>query len=326
MRELLKYFWTVFVVIGITSCGEPSPTELIDDTVENVEIKIISDKPSVYDYTNGYDSTGIFDPFIDKSSIISVSGIRNTNYGFLSKDEYYFAQFNDKTKPVYLSGNRLLGYKTKSVASVRFDNIQAQVVPHMMSFRYNNMRKDTALGLKYVVLSKMMPHGATANFPYNSKVNFKLDGGRNVNIQFDIPTPPEVVGEVRTQGSFANRTFKMDLAWNGRGTMWNDGYGGMGGNGNDGMRSGSGQIEIILGTIAMQSTQPTPLLKLVGPDNGKMSIQQNILEKIPFSQNRFLVVTFIRRFIKEIPNNDILLNDNYIAAQSIHNIKIQIPR
>lgn len=316
MKKLLKYFWTVFVVIGITSCGEPSPTELIDDTAENVEIKIISDQPSVYDYTNGYDSTGIFDPFIDKSSIINVSGIRNTNYGFVSKNEYYFAQFNDKTKPVYLNG-KLLGYKTKSVASVRFDNIQAQVTPHMMSFRYNNMRKDTALGFKYVVLSRMMPHGGTANFPYNSKINFKLDGGR---VQFDIPTPPEVVGEVRTQGSFANRTFKMDLLWNGSG-MGNNGYGGMG----SGMGSRSGQIEIILGTIAMQSTQPTPLLKLVGPDNGKMNIQQNILEKIPFNQNRFLVVTFIRRFIKEIPNNDIL-NDNYIAAQSIHNIRIQIPR
>lgn len=223
MKKLLKYFWTVFVVIGITSCGEPSPTELIDDTAENVEIKIISDQPSVYDYTNGYDSTGIFDPFIDKSSIINVSGIRNTNYGFVSKNEYYFAQFNDKTKPVYLNG-KLLGYKTKSVASVRFDNIQAQVTPHMMSFRYNNMRKDTALGFKYVVLSRMMPHGGTANFPYNSKINFKLDGGR---VQFDIPTPPEVVGEVRTQGSFANRTFKMDLLWNGSG-MGNNGYGGMG--------------------------------------------------------------------------------------------------
>lgn len=303
MKQLLKYFWAVFVFLGITSCGVPSPTELIDDTTENIEIKVIPDQPTVYDYTNGYDSTGIFDPFIDKSSIISVSGIRNTNYEFLYQDKYYFAQFNDKTKPVYFNG-KLLGYKTKFVESVRFDNIQAQAVSHTMSFRYNDMKKDTALGYKYVVLSRMMPDGQATKFPYNSKISFKLGAGRNINIQFDIPTPPEIVGEVKTQGSFANRTFKIDLLWNGR---------------------GSGQVEIVLGTIAMQSTKPMPLLKLVGPDNGRMNIKQDILEKIPLNQNRFLVVTFIRRFVKEFPNNEIL-NDNYIAAQSIHNIKIQIPR
>ncbi|MEW6701863.1 MAG: hypothetical protein AB1298_04020, partial [Bacteroidota bacterium] len=195
MKQLLKYFWAVFVFLGITSCGVPSPTELIDDTTENIEIKVIPDQPTVYDYTNGYDSTGIFDPFIDKSSIISVSGIRNTNYEFLYQDKYYFAQFNDKTKPVYFNG-KLLGYKTKFVESVRFDNIQAQAVSHTMSFRYNDMKKDTALGYKYVVLSRMMPDGQATKFPYNSKISFKLGAGRNINIQFDIPTPPEIVGEV----------------------------------------------------------------------------------------------------------------------------------
>ncbi|PKL83095.1 MAG: hypothetical protein CVV24_06760 [Ignavibacteriae bacterium HGW-Ignavibacteriae-3] len=305
MKTLLSYLVISIISIAFASCSNPTPTELYNDTAtnENVKVEVISQQPAVYVYSNGYDTTGIYEPFIDKSTIISVSGIKNTGYG-LSKHEYYFAQFNDKTNPVSTTRGMMLGYKTNSVGIVRFNNVLAQTKQQLMGFHNNGIRRDTVLGVRYEVIAEMMGHGMfQSDYSYNSKINFRLDSGKG-NTQFDIPTPPEIIGDVKTQGSIFNKTFQMQLFWNGLGT---------------------GQIEVVIGTFKQPGSEISPLLKLVGSDSGKMNVPQNIIENIPSEQRSSLVVTFIRRIIKEIPNNEIL-NDSYIVSQSIHNIKIQIPR
>lgn len=311
MKINFTYFGFAVILAGIISCGDPAPTELYEENAspnKNVQVEILSREPGIFIYTNGYDSTGIIDQFINKSAIICVSGIRNTNYGMRAKEEYYHAQFNDKTNPVYLPGGKMLAYKTKNIGLVRFNNFAAISSVHSMRFKDNlGMIKDITLGFKYILNSKMMHGMGISNFPYNSKVNFKLESGRNTLIQFDIPTPAEIIGKVKLSGSLAGKNLKMDLEWSGK---------------------GEGKIEIVLGipiTSESFSEQIMPLLKLVGPDNGQMHVPQNILENIPLSQNKTLIVTFIRKIFKEIPFNDIL-NDSYIVAQSIHNIKVQISR
>ena len=304
MKTAIKYLSLIAVSL-LVSCGNPAPTELYDDTTlqDNKGVKIGT--PST---GGGYDSTGVSNQLIDKTTIISVSGIKNNNYGSYSPNESYYAQFNDKSKPIIIPIENKIGYRTKVMGNVFFKGIQAQIQPFILTYPINNLLKDTLVGSKYVLSSSMMighNNNNNSGFPYNSKVNFRLDIGKGVPIQFDIPTPPEITAKVTFSGSFSAQTIQMDLNWEAKNI---------------------GDIEVTIATFAEMGmgTQTIPRLKLVGSDNGKMKVPSNLLQSIPLDKNKSILVTVTRRMIKEIPFNE-TIGDNYIVAQSIYNIQVQIP-
>lgn len=304
MKTAIKYF-SITAISLLVSCGNPAPTELYDDTAsqDNNGIKIGTPITG-----GGYDSTGVSNQLIDKSTIIIVSGIKNNNYGLQSSNESYYAQFNDKSKPIIIPIENKIGYRTKIMGNVFFKGIQAQIQPLILTYQINNLLKDTLVGSKYVLSTSVMAghnNGNNSGFPYNSKVNFRLDIGKGLPIQFDIPTPPEITTKVTLAGSYAAKTIQMDLNWEAKNI---------------------GDIEVTISTFTEMGmgTQTIPRLKLVGFDNGKMKVPSNLLQSIPLDKNKSILVTVSRRMIKEIPYNE-TIGDNYIVAQSIYNIKVQIP-
>jgi len=314
MKLYLHIVGMILLIIMLIACKEPSPTQLNSNLQDgsNITLEVIAENPGVYVYANGYDTTGIVEPVLDKSTVISISGIRYTNYGNRKYDDYYLAQFNDKGNPVYNKNNNLLGFMGVNKGDVHFNNTIAMVMPNDVSFHNSandpNVKQDTMMGTKYIYSTKLVNKTAPVNFPYNSSVSFLLNqnssqnhGGGSPSVLLNIPTPKEIIGTVSIQGNSSQNNVKIALTWNGL---------------------NSGQIDIVIGEYG-SSSSVFPLFKLTGDDNGRMSLPQSIIDKLIQANSKELLITFIRKKIKEEVDNT--LNDNYIVAQSIHNIKIQVP-
>lgn len=305
---VLAFFQFVLVSILaamlLSSCSDPLATELVNEnSASNLKVEVIAENPGIYVYTNGYDTTGIVEPVLNKSTFISVTGIRNTNYGKRSTDDYYFTQFSDKNNPVYNKDKKVIGFPGMNMGEVRFNNLVVPLAANKIKFNEREKDKDTTLGLKYSYSSKQLnPSGN--KFPYNSSVNFRLDTrpgmGQSGVIQFDIPTPVEIIGKVAMDGSLTRKNLEIDLEWNEQKT---------------------GNIEIILGLIDKNSLA-FPLFRLTANDLGKLKIPKSIIEKLASEGTKELLVTFIRKKVREETRE--FFKDNYIVAQSIHNIKIQL--
>ncbi len=310
MNKKIKYLILLVPLLSLISCGDPSPVEFTDNTstTENINVGIVPAKPSTYVYSNGYDSTGIVEPFIDKSTIVNVSGIHNSNYGSFTNGAYYFAIFNDKTKPVMGPNNSVVGYKSKFVNSVFFNNVPAQPESNRMKMmNQQHSAIDTSLGFKYV-LSSGMGHGMLGvpnyQFPYGSSINVRIYDGSNPPYQFDLSTPTEIIGQVKLQGAVSTNNLSMEVTWNG---------------------SSNDSVNVIIGNVNQSSNDANPIFLFKAANTNSLKVPWPILEKIQFSQSKFLVVTLIKRIIKGIPYNAVI-KDSYIASQSIHNIKVDIPR
>ncbi len=308
MKKLLRNIFFVLVAVLSFSCGKPLPTELLQDTSSSdngIQIETASPDPSTYVYSNGYDSTGVLQPMPDKSTVITVSGIRNSITNSIDDlQASYIADFYDKTDPVRTSQGKLVGYHTRTPGMVKFNNVPADKTPLRIRYMNNGVRVDSMLGFHFELRGggPMHRHGLS-DFPYNSSINFRLDGQQSNLVQFDIPTPSEIIGNLSVQGSRRSGNLKVEVNWNG---------------------TGQGKIDIIIGIAGDIRGEIYPYYKVSVADNGRVSLPGNLFEQIPTVDNQFLVITLIRSKEIEIQNNQ-LLNDNLIVAQSIHNIRVRFP-
>ncbi|MEJ5351111.1 MAG: hypothetical protein WHS65_05935 [Melioribacteraceae bacterium] len=299
-----KILLCFIIMLFVISCGEPSPTELIFDnqSENNIQIEPAQSDNDANLNSSGYDTTGVVNPFLSKSTIINITGVRNTNYGMIQSEGYYYAIFNDKTKPIKIKNGKLIGYKSKVFSSVKFDNYEAVKIPNVIRFVDGMMVRDTVLGIKYFIKQRMMQNGQMHSFPFSSKVNIKIAADRNTFTQFDVAIPSEIVGKVSLEGNRLRKNLNLILEWN---------------------KKFDDNVEIIIARFRQNSNDTEPLLKLKGNEIGKIKLPYSILENIITPQNKFLIISFIRKYEKQI--NNIILDDTYIVAQSIHNIKIEIP-
>ncbi len=298
-----KIFLFCSIIIFIISCSEPSPTELVFDKSEsNIQIEPALNDNDANLNSTGYDTTGVFNLFLSKSTIINITGVRNTNYGIVQSEGYYYAIFNDKSKPIKIKNGKLIGYKSKNISSVKFNNYEAFQIPNVIRYVDKMMVKDTILGMKYFIKQRMMQNEHMHNFPYSSKVNVKVIIDRNSFTQFDVLTPPEIIGKVSLEGTRLRKNLNFILKWNNK---------------------SEDNVEIIIARLRQGSTDAEPLLKIKGNENGKIKLPFSVLENIITAQNKSLIISFVRKYEKQINNN--ILDDTYIIAQSIHNIKIEIP-
>lgn len=302
MKRLIKYC-LIILILSLFACGEPSPTELIYDGTspsEDIEIEIISSSPDEVVYTTGYDSTGIVQPIPDHLSNIYVSGIKNTVNEEVVYINYYSAIFFDETQPIRHPSGRTLGFRTKRIGKILFNNIDADEVPHIIHIKESGQIRDENAGMKYLYYQR----GSQNQFPFNSGITFTLIPMmmRDRRIDFEIPTPKEITGKVMRSGSRTEGDLKLLLKWN---------------------NQGEGNIEIVIGGIEPGRPDPFPLLRLRTKDDGELTIPASVIKSIPFERFGEIVFSFIRQKIK---NDSSLsgLNDPNVIAQSIHNIKVVI--
>jgi len=302
MKKIITYLIIFGSAFLFFACDKPAPTELIDDSQEELaEYEILGKDLNDEFYSNGFDTTGVTQDLQQLPNLIAISGIKVTDiHG--NRDEFSFAQsiFFDRTKPVFYSDGRLLGYQTILPGFVRFDNIFARAVPFRIKYRDNGVLMDTTLGFKYILFSGR--HGGMDEFRYrhNSMMNFRLNFfGQEVD--FDILTPKEIEGSVEVLGNRNHGDLRALLRWNNGDTE---------------------TLTIVIGARLRDRQIVMPLYRVRTIDDGRLLIPPRFINEIPFQQFDKLVFTFIRRFERTHNSGD---NDLRISSQSIHSIVVNLP-
>ena len=303
MKNLLTYLFIVSIGLFLFGCDKPAPTELFDDSQEDLaEYEILSKDLNDEFYSNGFDTTGITQDLQELPNLIALSGIKVTDiHG--NMDEFSFAQsiFFDRSEKIFSPGGRFLGYKSVVPGIVRFDHKIASIVPFHIRYREGHELRDTTLGNKYVLFSGR--HGNMNNFRYrhNSLMNFKINIFLGEEISFDIPTPHEITGNVEILGSRNQDNLRALLQWN---------------------RGNTHDITIVIGARLRDRNIIMPLYGVKTRDDGSLLIPPRFINQIPFQHFDRIVFTFIRRFENTFDTNG---GDLRVSSQSIHSIIVNLP-
>ncbi|MCL5027582.1 MAG: hypothetical protein M1480_01035 [Bacteroidetes bacterium] len=313
MKKLITFIYCfIFLAAGIilNGCDNPAPTELVQDnssTQTPVQIEVITKDPTDEFYNNGFDTTGVAAPVMNYSNVINVSGIKITTNNVTTKISFAQAIFYNKNLPIKEPGGRLIGYQTVTPGKVKFNNIMAMTIPYKIRYNSHGMHADTTLGNMFALTRGMMGPSGQFNFDYNSSINFQYIPMHGNSVNFNIPTPREIIGKVILTGRIENKTLNCLLDWN--------------------SLNQSDSIEIILGVVTKaQNPNGTnsilPLYKIKTRDTGRLLIPPKLVNEIPQSKFGKVVLTFIRKY--QIHYTD-YGNDLFVLSQSIHSITLDIP-
>ncbi|MCL6493238.1 MAG: hypothetical protein K6T54_00515 [Ignavibacterium sp.] len=301
MNYLIKISFLLLTIFILYSCDKPSPTELVDGSAQddNIEVEVIAKDTEDEFYSNGFDTSGVFQNQIN--SIISITGGKITILG--QTEKYSIAQtiIYDKSNPVYNSLGRLIGYKTITPGTIRFNNLLTRLVDFRIKYRDAGQILDTLLGKKYVLYKGRGFFHDNFEFPYNSQVSFSFNPLIGNTVNFNIPTPVEVTGTVRIEGNRVQKNLKAILEWNGA----NNPY-----------------FSIIIGAGKRNSRDVFPLYRIKTSDDGRLVIPSKLLMDI--SRDRFDRLSFT--FIRSFDNRENLNEHNvFVSSQSIHTIYVALP-
>ena len=215
MKKILTYLTISASIFYLVSCDKPAPTQLVDDTNNDFEVELLNNNLDDQYYTSGSDTSGITQDLTGITNLISVSGIKITDK--IRTREFSLAQamFFDKSKPIHYRNGRLLSYQTLTPGSIRFNGVEANIVPYRMKFRDMGMQKDTLIGNKYLLYNIFGGFPDPFYFSYNSSVSFEFTPSSGGNIlSFNIPTPQEITGNVSLTGNRISKNLEATLNWN----------------------------------------------------------------------------------------------------------------
>jgi len=301
MNYIIKISLLVAAILIINSCDKPSPTELINGTPEDdfIEVEVIAKDTEDEYYSDGSDTSGVSQSQI--TSIISITGGKITALG--QTENFSIAQsiIYDKSNPVYNSSGKLIAYKTVTPGTIRFNNLLSRLVDHRIKYRDANQIIDTLLGKKYVLYKGRGFFQDNFEFPYNSFVTFSFNPLIGNSINFNIPTPNEVTGTVRIEGSSAQKNLKAILQWN---------------------KSDNPYLSIIIGAGKRNSRYIFPIYRIKTADDGRLIIPSRLLNDITKDRFDRLSFTFVR-YIAKLEN--IYQQNVFVSSQSIHTIYIALP-
>ncbi len=144
MKKILTYLLISTSALILFSCDKPAPTQLVDDTNNELEVELLNKDLDNQYLTSGSDTSGITQDLTGITSLISVSGIKITTENRTSEFSLAQAMFFDKSKPINYSDGRLLAYKTLIPGIIKFNGTEASVVPYRIRF------KDMGIPKRYV--------------------------------------------------------------------------------------------------------------------------------------------------------------------------------
>jgi len=292
----------LLLTFGLMSCDKPLPTEIIKPDIPddaNVDIEVLSPEPDLFTYDIGYDTLGFVSAFPPDISVITVSGIKNSYNNLTFKRTTAFAVFIDTSLRFEREDERVIGFGSRLIGETSFNNIKSWVIPRTKKYRWKGEILDTLLGFSHL-LTFNRGNNSLFPFPYESSVKFKLNPIVGNNFEIDIPTPTEITGKINASGSLKNRDLKIELEWN---------------------VANEGNIVIVVGGINPNDNAPYPLYKIRVRDSGKIKIPRTLMETFPFDRFKQIMFSFSRQ--KFVHNQ--FESGNIIVAQSIHNIKFNVP-
>lgn len=301
MKKLLTYLIISASAFLLVSCDKPAPTQLFDDTSNELEVELLN-KDLENPYSSGTDTSGITQDLTGITNLISISGIKITNENKTSEFSLAQAMFFDKSLPIKYSDGRILAYKAIIPGTIKFNGTEAHIVPYRIRYREGGILKDTLIGNKFLLYNIFGGFPDPFYFNYNSNVSFEFDpilpGG---NISINIPTPNQIDGIVSISGNRSNKSLEATLRWNGIGEK---------------------KVSIIIGLRRPGQLQSVPVYRMKTPDDGVLRIPARYLNQLPLDRFEKIVFTFVRSFegYHSSGNNELL-----VSSQSIHSIVIDIP-
>ncbi len=300
MKIFTKYFILLIPLLLFAGCDKPAPTELTMKD-EQLDVELLTKDTNDEFYTS--DSSGVVDDLKKFTNVVTVSGIKITKGDQTYNAAFAQAIFFDKNSKVHSPDGRLLGFKTRLLGNVQFNGIDSRLAEYRIRFtnRNNGVHRDTLLGYRHV-LNSLFPQ-QDFNYEFNSSVTFNIDflplfGGNSFT--FDIPTPSEITGSVRFEGTRRNNTLRAILTWN---AMHHQNF------------------EIILGASTSNNEMIFPLFRLRTKDDGELIIPASLINRIP-QRFKTIVINIVR---KEESHHEINNNDLYVLSQSIHSLVVDIP-
>lgn len=303
MKNILTYLVLLLTGLILFSCDKPAPTELVDDLSNDFEVEFLTKDLNDNYITSGTDTSGITQDLTGITNLISVSGIkftRKTRTDYISLAQ---TMFFDKSKPVKYSNGRILAYETIIPGIIKFNGLEARIVPYEIRFRDMGIPKVAVLGEKYVLYNIWQGIPDQFFYNYNSHIGFEFqpNTGQGNHINFNIQTPPEITGKVILDGSRKNRNIEAILVWNGEGHK---------------------RISVIVGVIKQGQINSIPIYKIRTRDDGRLRIPKRFFSELPLGDLEKVVFTFVRSFenLHSSGNNEL-----FVSSQSIHSIVIDIP-
>jgi hypothetical protein len=302
MKKILTYLIVSASIFFLVSCDKPAPTQLVNDTNNDYEVELLNKDLENQYYTSGSDTSGITQDLTGITNLISVSGIKITDIVRTRNFSLAQAMFFDKSKPIKFSDGKLLSFQTIIPGIIKFNGVEANVVPNRLRFREEGIQKDTLIGNKYLLYNIFGGLPDPFYFDYNASVSFEFDplGGGN-NFTYPILTPQEITGTVIFTGKRINRNLQAELNWN---------------------PAGAGKISIIIGLIRANQISSVPVYRFKTADDGEIRIPGRLINQLPLAGFDKIVFTFIRSYedYHDLGNNNLL-----VSSQSIHSIVIEIP-
>lgn len=301
MKKILTYLLISTSALILFSCDKPAPTQLIDDTNNELEVELLNkdlDNP----YSSGTDTSGITQDLTGITNLISISGIKITTENRTSEFSLAQAMFFDKSKPINYSDGRILAFKTLIPGIIKFNGTEANIVPYRIKFRDMGIQRDTLIGNKYLLYNIFGGFPDPFYFNYNASVSFEFNPfSPGENISFNIPTPKEIVGSVTLTGNVRNENLDVLLSWN---------------------PIGNKKITVIVGLMRPNQISSIPVYRMKTRDDGELRIPGRYLNQLPLENFEKIVFTFVRSYEYTHGNGD---NDLFVSSQSIHSIVIEIP-
>jgi len=302
MKNILTYLLISASAFVFYSCDKPAPTELFDDSENEFEIELLNKDFDNHYFTSGSDTSGITQDITRLTNLISVSGIKITSANRTTEFSLAQAIFFKRSEPIKYQNGRLLAYKTATPGTIKFNSVEARIVPYRIKYRDNGAPKDTLVGNKYLLYNIFGGFPDPFYFNYNSNVSFEFDPFLpGEDISFNIPTPHQINGFVDLKGSKLSKNLEAALNWN---------------------ATGPGKVSVVIGLMRPGQQQSIPVYKFKAPDNGKLNIPGRYLNQLPLDRFEKIVFTFVRSFEGYHGNVN---NDLLVSSQSIHSIVIDIP-
>jgi len=301
MKKILTYLIISASIFILFSCDKPAPTQLVDDTNNDLEVELLNkdlDNPSF----SGSDTSGITQDLTGVTNLISVSGIKITTENRTNEFSLAQAMFFDKSKPIKYSDGRLLAFKTIIPGTIKFNGTEAHIVPYRIKYREEGTPKDTLIGFKYLLYNIFGGYPDPFYFSYNSNVSFEFDPILpGENISFNILTPHQINGIVSLSGNKISKNLEAILSWNGKGEK---------------------RISVVVGLMRQGQLQSIPVYRMKTPDDGELRIPGRYLNQLPLDRFEKIVFTFVRSYEGYRGSG---ANELLVSSQSIHSIVIDIP-
>ena len=303
MKKILTYLMIFASAFILFSCDKPAPTQLVDDTNNDFEVELLNKNLDDQYYNSGLDTSGVTQDLTRITNLISVSGIKITN-----KDNKTFrfslaqAMFFDKSKPIKYSNGEILAYQTITPGTIKFNGLEARLDSFRIRYRDLKIPKIVTLGQRYILYNLLWGIPDPFFFVYNAYVSFEFNPyGMGDSLTFNIPTPPEIDGDVILEGSKYEKNLKAVLHWNAKHEK---------------------RISIVIGLIRQGQALSIPVYRFRAVDDGEVIIPGRLLNDLPLENFEKVVVTFIRSYESYHTNGN---NDLLVSSQSIHSIVIDIP-